>query len=149
MKVIVWLWHTTVHKFWIMFDILNFCLRLIYRGIVHDLSKFSVFEIKGYSQTLPKLKGTTYGSDEYKELLSELKPILEHHYSHNRHHPEFYKNGVNDMALIDVVEMFIDWQVSCRKHADGDLTKSLSVNQKRFELSDQLTQIMRNSIRKK
>jgi hypothetical protein len=146
MKVLNWLWHTSVHKFWIMFELMKFSGKLFYRGLVDDLSKYSLFEVKGYSQTLHKLKGTTYGTDEYKALLEELKPVIQHHYAHNRHHPEFYKNGVEDMAFIDVVEMFIDWKVACKKHADGDLSKSLGVNEKRFELDPQLTKIMRNSI---
>lgn len=146
MKVLTWLWHTLVHKFWIFYELLKFSLSLIWRGVIHDSSKFSIFEIKGYSKNLPKLKGTTYGSDEYKVLLEELKPVIQHHYQHNRHHPEFFKNGVEDMTLKDVVEMYIDWKVSCRKHADGNIEKSLDVNKVRFKISDQLVQIMRNSI---
>ena len=30
----------------------------------------------------------TYGSDEYKACLTEMKPALDHHYAANRHHPE-------------------------------------------------------------
>lgn len=149
MKIIKWIYHTTIHKFWIFCGLSKFALRLVYRGLVHDLSKYSICELKGYSQLLPRLKGTTYGSEEYKQLLKELKPTIEHHYRYNRHHPEFYKNGIKEMELIDVVEMFIDWQISVKKHADGDLNKSLDTNRIRFGMSEDLTQIMRNSIKQK
>ncbi len=146
MKLSKWLWHTSIHKIWIMWELLKFAVILLYRGIVHDSSKFCWFEIKGYSQSLHKLKKTTYGSKKYKGLLEELKPVIQHHYKHNRHHPEFHKKGIEDMTLVDVVEMFIDWKVACRKHADGNLSKSLDVNKKRFKISDQFIKIMRNSI---
>lgn len=146
MKIFNWLLHTSIHKFWIFVELFKFSSKLIWRGVVHDLSKYSRYEVRGYSKTLPKLRGTTYGSDEYKVLLEELKPVLAHHYRHNRHHPEFFENGVNDMDLADVVEMFIDWKVSCRKHADGNLKNSLGINQERFKIDPQLIKIMRNSI---
>jgi hypothetical protein len=145
MLIIKWLWHTTVHKFWILMEIFKFCIYLFYRGMIHDLSKYSQIEVEGYSRLLPKLRGTTYGSDDYKKLLKELKPVLDHHYKNNPHHPEFYKNGIKDMNLYDVVEMFIDWKISCRKHSDGDLSKSLKINKDRFEISDDLFLILKNT----
>jgi len=146
MKVFNWLLHTSIHKFWIFIEVSKFCFRLLYRALIHDLSKYSLIEVKGYSKLLPKLKNTTYGSDEYKSLLKELKPILDHHYKNNPHHPEFFSEGIEGMHLLDVVEMFIDWRVSTRKHANGDLSKSLEINKKRFNMSDQLESIFRNSL---
>jgi hypothetical protein len=140
-----WIFHTSVHKFWILLEVIKFSIFLIYRGIIHDFSKYSKMEVIGYSKLLPKLKGTTYGSEEYKDLLKQLKPILDHHYQNNRHHPEFFKNGIKDMSLYDVVEMYIDWKVSCKKHSDGNLEKSLVVNKDRFKMSEELYLILKNT----
>ena len=59
----------------------------------HDESKLSEAEIDGFTKYTPKLKNATFGSEEYKDFLKELKPVLEHHYQENRHHPEHFPNG--------------------------------------------------------
>lgn len=129
-----------------MLFILRFNTRLLWRGIVHDRSKFTWFEAKGFGGLLHRLSASTYGSQEYHAMLEELKPIISHHHMNNRHHPEYYgEDGVSGMALIDLVEMFIDWQASIKKHADGDIHKSIDHNKGRHGLSDQLEAILRNS----
>lgn len=59
------------------------------RGQVHDDSKLADPELATFVEFTPKLKGSTYGSDEYKGFLAAMKPALAHHYAHNPHHPEF------------------------------------------------------------
>jgi len=44
-----------------------------------------------------------------------MKPALEHHYALYRHHPEHFQNGIDDMNLIDLVEMFADWKASSER----------------------------------
>ena len=95
----------------------------------------------------PKLKDATYGSEEYKGFLSEMKPALDHHYGHNRHHPEFFVRGLRGMNLVDVLETFCDWWASSKRHADGDIRRSIEINQKRFGMSDDLTDIFLNTVR--
>lgn len=95
----------------------------------------------------PKLAASTYGSDEYKQMLSQMQPALQHHYAHNRHHPEFYANGIDGMNLIDLLEMFVDWYAATRRHNDGDIYKSIEINRERFGMSDQLVQILKNSVK--
>ena len=74
-----------------------------------------------------------------------MKPALEHHYAVNRHHPEHFTNGVNDMTLIDVVEMFADWKAASERTQNGNLLKSIELNAERFHLSDQLKEIFINT----
>jgi len=116
------------------------------RMFSHDRSKLDHPEVTIFTEYTPKLKVTTYGSDEYKRFLKEMKPALDHHYAKNRHHPEHYPDGVNDMNLIDILEMFCDWACSCKRHKDGDLVKSIEINTERFGLSPQLVRILRNSV---
>ena len=117
------------------------------RGVKHDASKLESPEVELFAEMTPKLATVTYGSDEYKEALEKLKPALEHHYASNRHHPEHFVNGINDMTLIDVVEMFCDWKASTLRHNDGNLLKSIEINAERFNMDGQLKQILMNTAR--
>ena len=116
------------------------------RMFTHDRSKLGAPEVQTFTEFTPKLKGSTYGSEEYKGFLKEMAPALKHHYANNRHHPEHFDDGVNGMNLIDLVEMFCDWKAATLRHADGDLTKSIRINAERFGLSEQLVLILLNSV---
>lgn len=122
-------------------------VELLTRGEVHDLSKFDDAEVKVFTEFTPKLKSSTYGSEEYKGFLREMKPALDHHYANNRHHPEHFENGIEGMNLLDVLEMFIDWLASTKRHGDGDINRSIEINEKRFNMSPQLVAIFRNTAR--
>ena len=121
-------------------------IELLDRGVLHDESKLEEEEKLLFDYYTPKLKDTTYGSEEYYEHLEGLKPALEHHYQNNRHHPEFFENGIDGMDLFDVLEMFMDWKAASERHEDGDLEKSIEHNKKRFGMSEQLCNILRNTV---
>ena len=108
------------------------------RALEHDQTKLHEPEIGVFEVYTQKLKDTTYGSDEYKQYLKEMKPALDHHYSENRHHPEHFEHGVRDMTLIDLVEMLCDWKAATLRHADGDIYRSLEINAKRFNIPHDL-----------
>ena len=121
-------------------------IELLQRGEQHDQSKLEETEAPLFAEYTKRLKNLTYGSPEYQQSLDGLKPALIHHYAKNSHHPEFFANGINDMNLVDIIEMFCDWSASCQRHDDGNLRKSLNINKKRFEISDQLFKIFENTI---
>lgn len=118
---------------------------LIRRANVHDNSKLESPEKEFFDEYTPKLKDSTYGSDEYKGFLKELKVGLDHHYANNSHHPEHYQNGVNGFDLFDLIEMFFDWKAAGERHADGNIFKSIEINKSRFAISEQLCEIMKNT----
>lgn len=118
---------------------------LLLRGREHDQSKLQSPEVDIFEEFTPKLRGCTYGSPEYTQFLAEMKPALDHHYGVNRHHPEGHLNGMKDMNLIDIVEMLCDWKAATMRHADGDLRKSIEINQERFGYSDDLKRILHNT----
>jgi hypothetical protein len=122
-------------------------LALAKRQFSHDRSKLEDPEVEMFTRLTHKLKGITYGSQEYKDCLAEMGPALEHHYSENAHHPEHHNLGVDSMTLIDVLEMLCDWYASCQRHADGNIYKSIDINTERFGLSDQLANILRNTVK--
>jgi hypothetical protein len=117
------------------------------RAINHDKSKLEAPEKEFFDKYTPKLKNTTYGSDEYKQYLKEMKPALDWHYVKNRHHPEYFKNGISDMNIVDILEMFCDWLAATKRHDDGDIFRSIKINKERFNYSDELEQIFYNSVR--
>ena len=120
---------------------------LMRRSINHDKSKLEAPEKEFFDLYTPKLKNSEYGSDEYKTFLKELEPALNHHYETNRHHPEHFENGINDMDLVDLMEMIADWKAASMRHETGDVLKSLELNQKRFGYSDELKSILTNTVR--
>jgi len=114
---------------------------------VHDASKLKEPEKSMYDEFTPKLRSSTYGSDEYKSFLKDMGAALKHHYEHNSHHPEHYPNGINGMSLLDIIEMLADWKAAGLRHADGDIRKSLEINKVRFGISDQLAEILENTVK--
>lgn len=71
-------------------QLLNGCIgNLLQRGERHDASKLASPEVEVFAEFTPKLKNSTYGSDEYKSFLLQMKPALDHHYANNEHHPEY------------------------------------------------------------
>jgi hypothetical protein len=119
---------------------------LVSRKVLHDKTKLENPEISYYTEWTPKLRASTYNSDEYKDFLKQLKPALDHHYKHNRHHPEHYDKGIEGMNLVDIVEMLCDWKAATLRHADGSLQRSIEVNRERFNISPQLESIFKNTI---
>ena len=169
-------------------------IELMKRAVTHDRTKLTTPEREMFAEMTSKLRGLTYGSSEYKDCLEQMKQqALGHHYSHNRHHPEFFEpreegkeiksheimanhainynivlpddvfgyenlikylqikqlehvSSVNNMNLFDLLEMFVDWTAACKRHADGDINKSIEINTARFALSPQLVEIFKNTV---
>jgi len=143
---------------------------LLDRGEVHDRSKLVSPEREVFDEVTPRLRAMTYGSDEYKASLAEMGSALAHHYEANSHHPEHFTGssclqcgndesdpstcggprvslaGISGMTLLDLVEMLCDWDAATKRHADGDILRSIEVNQKRFGYSDELKQILLNTV---
>jgi hypothetical protein len=117
------------------------------RGVKHDASKLESPEVEVFAEYTPKLSATTFGSEDYYANLASMKPALDHHYASNRHHPEHFVNGINDMTLVDIIEMFCDWKASTLRHNDGNLLKSIETNAERFNMDGQLKQILINTAR--
>lgn len=109
---------------------------LFQRAVEHDYSKFSPEEFWPYAEALPRFEQTEYGSEEYKACCESIKPAIEHHFEANRHHPEHFANGINDMNLLDVIEMVCDWIAASQRIPGGKLR--LDLQRERFGIDDQL-----------
>lgn len=115
------------------------------RAVKHDSSKLESPEVDLFTEYTPKLATSTYGTEEYNGFLEEMGVALQHHYAVNRHHPEHFSRGINDMTLVDIVEMLCDWKAASLRQNDGNLLKSIEVNAKRFGYDDQLKNIFINT----
>lgn len=123
----------------------SFSRQLIDRARQHDASKLSEPEKSMYDVFRPRLDSEALGSEENKRTLIEMGDALKHHYRSNRHHPEHFVNGIDGMTLVDLVEMVCDWSAaSKRKDPNGKV--NLQWARDRFEISEQLLEIIRNTI---
>jgi len=157
-------------------ELLNQCIvELLTRASSHDASKFGPEEWPAFLENTGKLKDLVYGSDEYKASLAAMKPALDLHYAANRHHPEHFsydecngcftryesfppscpgcgytqftrRSDITQMTLIDLLEMLCDWIASTQRQRDGDIHKSIELNQERFGYSDELKHILKNTV---
>lgn len=136
---------TKRHKLQVAKCILRVIALLTIRGEFHDDSKLQKPEKKLFDKYTPLLSHTSYGTEKYKTLLKKLKPALDHHYRTNSHHPEHYTNLVDGMNLIDIIEMLCDWKAASKRHLDGDIYKSIEINQQRFRYSTEFKRILINT----
>jgi len=119
---------------------------LLVRAQVHDESKLMPPEKPYFDEWTPKLSGVTYGSDEYRDMLKQMKPAIDHHYSVNRHHSEYHTHGISDMTLIDFMEMLCDWKAATERHSDGNIMRSLEINSGRFNMAPEIVGLLKNTI---
>ena len=124
----------------------SIALDLIERGRVHDNSKFSEPELSGFSENVDNVPLMVYDSEEYKKKWIEMKSVIDRHHRNNRHHPEHWSEGINDMSLIDILEMIVDWKAATMRYKDGNLEKSIEINCDKYKISPQLKQIILNTV---
>jgi hypothetical protein len=93
------------------------------RGKLHDMSKVQSPE--------------KYGLD----IFAPIQTVPTRHESL----PEHYEQGIRGMSLIDLLEMFCDWYAATKRHNNGDIMKSISINQERFGYSDDLKAVFENT----
>jgi len=120
---------------------------ILHRSLRHDKSKLSQPEVSVFAEYTKKLANSEYGGEEYNKNLEFMNVALVHHYLGNRHHPEHFTTGIDEMNLVDLMEMLCDWRAAVERMKDGDIDKSLEYNKKRFNISDQLYKILKNTIK--
>lgn len=119
------------------------CINLMQRGLMHDRSKLEDPEKAGWDEATPRLQFLVYGTDEYREELKKIRPIIEHHYANNSHHPEYYESGMYGMSLLDVIEMLCDWKAaSKRTKQEITFRENMAINKNRFGITEQLFSIL-------
>ena len=115
------------------------------RAWEHDQSKLHPPEVEVFNEFTPKLRDSTYGSDEYKAFLAAMGEGLRHHYDSNSHHPENHAGGIRGMDLLEITEMLCDWKAATERHADGDLRRSIEQNAERFGYGEEIKTLLLNT----
>ncbi len=118
---------------------------LTLRAHKHDQSKLVEPEVGTFDEFTPKLRDSTYGSDEYKTFLARMGDGLGHHYAENDHHPEHFGDGIHEMHLGQLIEMLCDWKAATMRHVDGDLERSIRQNAERFGYGDEIRELLLNT----
>ena len=116
------------------------------RGISHDRSKLEPIEFDAFVETRPKFKKANYGTPEYQECVEMIKPSIDHHYSNNRHHTAFHKNGFQDMSLFDILEMLADWKAASRRSKDLTFKASLPIAYKKYSIPENMQKHIEKTI---
>lgn len=124
---------------------LYFAYKLIDRATKHDHSKLTEPELSGFNEYFKLIKRVEFDSDEYYKIRKQFDDICQLHYKRNRHHPEHFPNGINDMNLIDIIEMICDWKVAS-EHYGGNIDSSFIIQKTRLKMTIQLAQIIKNTI---
>lgn len=138
----------TKHKGLVMWYIIKFCAHLLWRGVIHDLSKYRDEEAVGFSLNLKRLNSVKYSSAEYQVMIKErgsLAKAVDHHHRVNRHHPEYHRDGIRDMDMFDIVEMLCDWVASARASKHGNVFASIKSGEYRFDMPPELSLIFKNT----
>lgn len=138
------MWNILNHKRLVAKYVQRVANALFGRAVIHDYSKFGPDEFDPYTKALPRFERTEYGSEEYKAVCESIKPAIQHHITTNRHHPEFFSNGVNGMNLIDLTEMVCDWLAASHRVTGNRLR--LDLQAERFGIDPQLMQIIQNTV---
>ena len=127
---------------------INLAVELLRRAHDHDKSKLLSPEVEVFDEFTPKLKDSTYGSDEYREFLVGMGAGLRHHYKANDHHPEHFAGGIKEMDLVQLTEMLCDWKAATERHTDGDLARSIEQNAERFGYGDEIKRLLHNTAKR-
>ena len=131
------------HKKEVFIILVKAIFELSERAINHDESKFNPIEKKIFSKNDFKYK---FGTKEYENNKENLKIALRHHYALNRHHPEFFEYGIEEMNLIDLLEMIADWMSASKHYENGDINKSINILKTKYKIGLQLEKVLRNTV---
>lgn len=136
------------HKFLVSKFLTPIIQDLIKRSEDHDNSKFSEEEFLGLVEAMDDIRKYPYGTPEYNEMRQKHSKTYNVHYKKNRHHPEHYINGIEDMDLLDLIEMLVDWKsASMRTENGGTIAGSIKIGTEKYNISPQLVKILENTAR--
>lgn len=105
-----------VHKFWVAYYC--FQLGLYWQGIAHDLSKFSLTELRGAL----KYWNDTKSSLQYEKDLNGYSTTFLHHRGRNPHHYEYWIHSLDEGGIpIEiprkyVLELICDYLAACKTY---------------------------------
>jgi len=134
------------HKFVVLKFMNNIIQDLMWRAEQHDMSKFDEQEFKTLVALIADIQKHPYGTPEHEEMRKKYAAEFAIHHSKNRHHPEHFKNGVEEMNLMDLLEMLCDWKAaSMRQESGGNIENSLKIGAEKYNIPPVLLKILENT----
>lgn len=110
----------------------------------HDLDTLEPKYASQWEKFYPYIKAV-FGSAEYRTRQEEMKGLLDEHRKRTRHHPERWEEGIGAMNLMEVSEYVADNLERCRSRGDGNLRRSLEINQGPHKIQSQTMSIILNT----
>lgn len=118
---------------------------LFERAEYHDDSKLKPPEKEVYDEFIPKLRTAKYGTPEYEKIRDDMRKAGgDHHNKVNRHHPEYFPNGINGMTLNDFNEMVYDWFAASLR-SDTTFIEGLDRNIEKYGIPPMMKNIIINT----
>lgn len=111
----------------------------------HDDSKLAYPEIEWLIE-MDKEPRYDYGTPEYFDKMKRWQKFFDHHYKNNRHHPDHFTNGIDDMNLVDLCEYVIDIISYFNELHVHDALETINKQSGRFGFDEQLEQILKNTL---
>jgi hypothetical protein len=112
---------------------------LLKRGATHDNSKFDSREFKSLAKILKNKKCFT---NPKQQLSSEEIAAIKYHWSHNRHHPEYFNDKI-EMTKLDILEMVCDWYARSLQYNTDFIPFILERQKNRFKFeANQFNEIL-------
>lgn len=137
----------TAHKESIAKYLAKFCAEISFRSSIHDDSKFRKDEFEVYSDNVEEFNKYSWDSPEERRLREKLTPAGVIHRKRNRHHPEYFENGIDGMNLIDLLEMLCDWRSAAERGPGDSIRKNLPTLQEKYNISPQLLKLLENTLK--
>ena len=116
--------------------------KLKQRAKTHDASKLKEPELTQYTEAEEKLENFKPGSKSYLTFAQKHHIIFSEHFKKNPHHVEHFKNGFNDMTLLDLIDVLTDWRLDC---GDEDWNKFVDDRKEFYGMDNQVVSIFKNS----
>lgn len=149
-KYIKYLKHTIKHKWYVFQE----CAKrgLVWRGLVHDLSKFSPFELVSYTHYF----NGKYGKGKRAQVDRNFDHAWNNHQKHNKHHWQYWllRNDDGKLIILEMpiqyaLEMVCDWIGAGKAHGATDpleIKKWYKKNKKTIQLHPNTRQFVESFI---
>ena len=135
MKYLKYLWYVLKHKFWVAY----YCHKnnITWRGILHDLSKFSPTEFIAYTNKFygvsNNIKSGRNKSGHYDPLSDKsFQKAWHHHTIYNKHHWQYWTVVSEDgnFVCVDIpekylIEMVCDWLGASRAQGNNNKNRHI------------------------
>jgi hypothetical protein len=113
-----YLWYVVRHRWFVMLACFEY--GLYWRGLTHDMSKFSLVELRGYmlkfGERIQAGRNKTGAYDPTSDTNELWEKAWRHHFQHNDHHWQHYATPrpdctykVSPMSDDAIKEMVCDW----------------------------------------